>query len=94
MHKQNVFVVTGRQIIDGIPRGAIETVVVCADGDKGVRRLLSQQRPALGITTITGFVTLENRLKKIKNTLAGDDIEWGVLVDPRLEVEARAGGVG
>lgn len=85
MHKQNVFVVTGRHLVDGVPRGAIETVVVCAEGEKGVRKFLGHRLPELGITTITGLMALENRVKKIKAALTGEEREWPVLVDPALE---------
>lgn len=84
MQKRHVFVVTGRELINGVPRGPICTVVVCSDKDNGVRTLLAEKRPAFGITTITGLAALEGRVKKIKDTLSQSDTEWDVLVDPKV----------
>ena len=84
MKKSNVFVVTGRLLVDGVPRGAIQTMVVCAPDEKGVRKLVGQKRPMFGITTVTGLVPLEARAKKVLNVLAHADTEWEVLVDPAL----------
>ena len=84
MQKQHVFVVTGRQIVEGIPRGAIKTLVVCAVGEVGVRRVIAEQVPGLAITTITGLVALEARVRKIRGALSGVEPDWGVVVDPGL----------
>lgn len=84
METRYVFVVTGRQLVNGVPRGAIETVVVCSEGVEGVRRYLAKQRPEFGVTTVTGLSALQARVKKIRETLLREDVEWGVLVDPVL----------
>lgn len=93
MQKQNIFVVTGRVLIDGVPRGAIKTVVVCAEtseGDRGVRKVVAEAMPDFGVTTVTGLVALEERVAQIKKTLAGQNPSWGVIIDPRLQAPQQA----
>ncbi len=82
MDKRHVFLVTGRRLENGVPRGAIKTIVVCANGDEGVRRLIAERVPQFWITTITGLSAIEERAKKIRNTLSRTDTDWDVLVDP------------
>ncbi|CAG0991418.1 hypothetical protein RHDC4_02532 [Rhodocyclaceae bacterium] len=93
MQKKDIFVVTGRELVDGVPRGAIKTIVVCSDGaagDKGVRRLLAEVAPGFGVTTITGLMALEERAAMIKKTLAGANPDWSVIIDPDLQTAQAA----
>ena len=89
MEKRFIFVVTGRQRVNGVPRGVIETVVVCSEGDQGVRRFLMDVRPTFEVTTVTSLKVLEERAMKIRNTLLRKDSDWGVLIDPILTEKER-----
>lgn len=93
MLKQNIYVVTGRALIDGVPRGAIKTVVVCAEvsaGDRAVRKVVTEAKPDFGVATITSLVALEERAAQIKKTLAGQNPEWEVVIDPQLLAKQQA----
>jgi hypothetical protein len=85
MRKQDVFVVTGRNLLNGVPRGSIVTMVVCAAGEQRVIKVLKENMPGFGVTTTTSLAALEDRAKDIRDVVAGKKADWSVLVDPLLE---------
>lgn len=84
MQKKFVFLVTGRELQDGVPAGGIITMIVCAASDKRVREVMGKAWPNFHVTTITGLSALEERAQRIKDALGGKVPEWSVLVDPAL----------
>lgn len=87
MHKKNVFLVSGRyRGEDGNPRGGIIDCVVCGANDTSIRQYIEQSMPNFAITTVTSLLALEDRAKKIRAALAGEDGSWSVLIDPALHV--------
>lgn len=84
MLKQNIFVVSGRMIIDGVPRGEIKTYLVCSDNEMSLKKYVGEYFPQFFIVTITSLVVLEERVAKVKAVLSGQDQSWPILIDPEL----------
>lgn len=86
MQKKNVFLVSGRyRGVDGNPRGVIVDGVVCGATDVSTRKFIEKTMPDFVITTFTSLLALEDRAKKIRAALAGEDGSWSVMVDPALQ---------
>lgn len=91
MRKENVFLVSGRQCAeDGDPRGPVKNCVVCGVDEKAVRLLLGEKAPKFWIISVTGLVMLEERSRRVKAVLKGEDKGWEVLIDPALSADMAA----
>lgn len=83
MRKQNVFLVSGRRCDgNGLPHGEVINSVVCATHGDKVRGLIAQTNPEFSVLSVVSLATLEETVKKMKETLAGTDQRWEVLIDP------------
>lgn len=84
--KQQVFLVSGRYRADNSsePRGSVVNLVVCSANEEGVRALIAEKAAEFMILSVTSLISLEETARKIKATLAGNDNEWVVVVDPLL----------
>ena len=84
MLKQNVFVVSGRMITDGVPRGEVKTYIVCGDTEMLVKTYLAESFPQFYLITITSLLVLEDRVNKVRSVLSGKDQSWPILIDPNM----------
>lgn len=85
LKKQNVFLVSGRNIVNNEARGDIKNIVVCSISDQQIREYLGKEHPDLHIISVIGLTAMEELVNKTKSALNGENKEWAVLIDPVLE---------
>lgn len=85
VHKKNVFLVSGRRMINNEPRGSVVNCVVCGEDENAIRLLMAQQEPMYWIVSVNNLQAMENQVKQIKAILSGESTNWLLLVDPAFQ---------
>ncbi len=85
MRKENVFMVSGRQVDSaGVPQGAVLTHLLCADDEDAMRDFAVEALPRFVITSFVNLEVLDQTSKKIKAVLSGQDNSLSVFVQPDI----------